>query len=68
MLAGVSSAIKEWSTVTIWTDSARITQMLHNPENILNILNSFTACSVHKVSRACIKKAHDLAIQARKGL
>ncbi|KAL2929656.1 hypothetical protein RDABS01_035066 [Bienertia sinuspersici] len=79
MLEGSASAAREWTTVTIWTDSARMIQMLHNPKSapnncyllildILDRLKAFTACSVQKVGRSYVRKAHDLAIQARQGL
>ncbi|KAL2900397.1 hypothetical protein RDABS01_025479 [Bienertia sinuspersici] len=78
MLEGSARAAREWSTVTIWTDSARLIQMLHNPKSapnncyllildILDRLKAFTACNVQKVGRPYVRKAHDLAIQARQG-
>ncbi|KAL2938548.1 DNA repair protein RecO [Bienertia sinuspersici] len=33
--------------------------------DILNVLKTFDACKVLKVSRSCVEIAHDLAIQAR---
>ncbi|KAL2922562.1 putative potassium transport system protein kup 1 [Bienertia sinuspersici] len=78
MMAGISSARKIWTTTIVYIDSTKIIQLLHNPKSvpincyylvldILEILQSFASCSVEKVGRTCISKAHDLAIQARKG-
>ncbi|KAL2897055.1 Protein RecA [Bienertia sinuspersici] len=76
LLDGSGKATKHWSRIAVWTDSARLVQLLHNPNrapascyflimDILNILKTFSACKVYKVNRDRIKKAHDLAIQAR---
>ncbi|KAL2906272.1 Septin and tuftelin-interacting protein 1-like protein [Bienertia sinuspersici] len=78
LLEGSANATNHWSTVIIWTDSAKLTHLLHNPDGapsscyllileILNVLKTFAACRVFKVSRSCVKTAHDLAIQARSG-
>ncbi|KAL2898121.1 Bifunctional uridylyltransferase/uridylyl-removing enzyme [Bienertia sinuspersici] len=77
VLAGASNAIKEWSMKNIYINSARFIQMIQNPQSasthcchlildILNTLKSFSSCIVTKVNRECIRKVHNLAIQARK--
>ncbi|KAL2920502.1 Transient receptor potential cation channel subfamily M member 5 [Bienertia sinuspersici] len=57
LLAGAKSAIERWRTVTIYTDSEKIIQLLHNPRN---------AQYVYKTSRENVKRAHNLATEARK--
>ncbi|KAL2925089.1 putative potassium transport system protein kup 1 [Bienertia sinuspersici] len=76
LLEGSTKATNHWTTITIWTDSTKLIQLLHNPESapsscyllildILNLLKTFVACKILKVSRSCVKKAHDLTIQVR---
>ncbi|KAL2893849.1 5-hydroxytryptamine receptor 1A [Bienertia sinuspersici] len=78
ILAGESNASKEWSTVNVYTNSVRIVQMIQIPQSaptccyhlildILQPLKSFSSGSIMKVNRECIRKVHDLAIQAKKG-
>ncbi|KAL2921638.1 hypothetical protein RDABS01_013129 [Bienertia sinuspersici] len=78
MLEGISSARIEWLTVAIFTDFERMIQTLHKPESaptncyflildILFVLKTFTACSIYKVCRSNVRRAHELATQARQG-
>ncbi|KAL2929319.1 hypothetical protein RDABS01_034730 [Bienertia sinuspersici] len=78
MLEGISSARMDWTTVEVWTDSERMIQMLHKPESaptncyflildILSVLKTFATCSIYKVCRSNVRRAHELATQARQG-
>ncbi|KAL2924991.1 Metallo-beta-lactamase domain-containing protein 1 [Bienertia sinuspersici] len=77
LLEGITAVKAEVDVVQISTDSKRLIQILRNPRNapvdcthilsdILCILNLFSYCCIRKAHRLEIRKAHNLAIQARR--
>ncbi|KAL2934353.1 hypothetical protein RDABS01_017472 [Bienertia sinuspersici] len=78
ILKGIEAGVGIWSEVVVITDSAQAITMIKDPKkapvecssiimDILAVAKSFHFLKILKCSRAGVSKAHNLAIEARKG-